>query len=263
MLQLTILWVSLSLCLVQGFMHPFASRNANESWKDARLRYYNTMTFANSNTDDKSVDDSQVPLSEADFTKIPSSEFQQIKEFFEKSRDLRFIADRDHKNFSRRITWLYPDDGCFARAGLLIQHAVDWKLILPWKIFVFGDLTLQTSNNPKGQVSWWFHVAPIIRSEDSKLWVLDPSVHPDAPVELDSWIDKLGDKNSVKVSVCTSFAYGVENSCENSTAADNSVALKNQMYFLYWEWQRQLTLGRVPENVLGDYPPWKNSTAIE
>ncbi len=146
---------------------------------------------------------------------------------------------------------------------MIIQHAIDWKLFLPYKIFVFGDLTLQTSNSPKGFVSWWFHVAPIIRDNESNLWVLDPAVHPDAPISLDIWLGQLSsDTNSLKVSICTSFAYGAESSCKHATVLDNSVALKNQMYFLYWEWYRQVELHRDPFKVLGDFPPWKNSSTI-
>jgi hypothetical protein len=136
---------------------------------------------------------------------------------------------------------------------------LNWSIQLPAKIFVFGDLTLHTENSPKGQVSWWFHVAPIVRSGDDELWVLDPALESKEPIMLRDWMGRLNSNvEQLKISVCNGFAYAAHSSCMNSTLEDNSVAIKNQLYFLFWEWERQTTLGRDPERVLGDYPPWAN-----
>ena len=37
-----------------------------------------------------------------------------------------------------------------------------------------------------GTVPWWFHVAPIVRLDDGKLYVLDPTLGADA-VEKEEW----------------------------------------------------------------------------
>jgi hypothetical protein len=137
-------------------------------------------------------------------------------------------------------------------------------LIVPSKIFVFGDLTVRTSNSPTGKVSWWYHVAPIIRSEDSNLWVLDPAVHPDAPILLNSWLGAMTNNiTSLRMSACSSFTYGPNDSCLNSTPATQAGAQADEKEnFLGSEWDRQVELHRDPVRVLGKFPPWINSSTV-
>jgi hypothetical protein len=240
-----------------------AVRNPDEPWENARLRHINAFQDLAPQTPntDKTAYEYSAPLSNASFAIVSQAPFSEIQALFDRARDIRFMRDVEHANFSRRTTWLYPDDGCYARAGLLIQHALNWNYaFVPSKIFVFGDLNVNTSNSPSGSVSWWYHVAPIVRSENSNLWVLDPSIHPDAPISLDNWLGVVtNDKSSLKVSACSSFTYDPSTSCFNTTLNDSLNALNDELSYLDSEWNRQVDLRRNPESVLGDYPPWKIS----
>jgi hypothetical protein len=246
-------------------MHS-ASRSNNVHWENARSMHCDALcqdSLKSGNNSDINAFDYRVPFLMANFSTVPQASLKQIQELFDRARDIRFMRDGDHNNFSRRTTWLYPDDGCYARAGLLIQHAIDWNFIVPSKIFAFGNLAVNTSNSPTGYVSWWYHVVPIIRTEDSKLWVLDPSIQPDAPILVDDWISAMSkDKNSIEVSACSSFTYAPYNSCFHANQTDNTAALQDDIEYLDAEWDRQISLHRDPIRVLGDFPPWKNSSIV-
>ena len=59
-------------------------------------------------------------------------------------REARFVFGRDQPEFARRSSWLYPDDGCFARAALAADNLARWSFAPVAKIFVFGDLDVRT-----------------------------------------------------------------------------------------------------------------------
>ena len=69
-----------------------------------------------------SASDSAVPLEDLDLTLATSwdslGDFATVTKAFEQVRDLRFMITKDRPNFPRRISWLYPDDGCFDRSAL-------------------------------------------------------------------------------------------------------------------------------------------------
>jgi hypothetical protein len=86
------------------------------------------------------------------------------------------------------IPFSYPEDGCYARAQemslLLEQYGV-----VTGKVFIEGDLRVETNNSPKGFVEWWYHVAPIVlvdTGEKVEQYVLDPSLF-DRAVPLEVW----------------------------------------------------------------------------
>lgn len=95
------------------------------------------------------------------------------------------------------IPFLYPDDGCWARASqmcwmMLAVHAS------PVKVWNYGRLRVATANNPKCEVSWDWHVAPLIYCDvDGKKepYVIDPSLFPQ-PVPVAQWQSVQGDPNS-------------------------------------------------------------------
>src|SRR5205823_1645100 len=110
---------------------------------------------------------------------------------FQEFRDKRFLISDLQPGFMRRSSWLYPDDGCFARAGLAILNLFQEKVTPPEKIFVFGNLSVKTANSPDGSVSWWYHVAPIVQIGAEK-YVLDPALNPRAPLKLEDWLSLMG-----------------------------------------------------------------------
>ena len=95
----------------------------------------------------------------------------------------------DEMAAQKHIPFGYPEDGCHARAHEMTRLLED-KGIIAAKVFVEGDLRVDTENSPKGYVSWWFHVAPILKvKKDGKeeVYVIDPSIFSEA-VPLQEWL---------------------------------------------------------------------------
>lgn len=179
-----------------------------------------------------------------------------MTERFSRLRDHRFMSTVNKPGFLRRSSWLYPDDGCFARAALAVRNLVQWNFTAPNKVFAFGNLRVKTANAPGGEVTWWYHVAPLVEVNGEK-YVLDPAIEPGGPLKLGEWLARMSERpEDIEVSVCGSGAYTPNDSCAKTTDGVESYAETDQVWFLEQEWQRLLDLQRDPEQELGDNPPW-------
>src|SRR6266545_3507764 len=102
------------------------------------------------------------------------------------------------------IPFLYPDDGCWARAHemcrLMIADGAE-----PEKIWIYGTpppflpLKVSSQNKPTCLVEWNWHVAPTLQVSTAsgvETWVIDPSLFP-GPVPLAMWAGAQGDPNPV------------------------------------------------------------------
>lgn len=205
----------------------------------------------------QSAYDSATPYDEIDISEIPNWDNNDfLRTGFDNVRNIRFLQTNSRPKFLRRSSWFYPDDGCFARAQLMNINFRNWKYQkIPAKIFVFGNLNVKTPNSPNGYVSWWYHVAPIIKIENIP-YVLDPAIDPKSPQKLDQWILKqVDDLRDVKVALCSSNTYGPSEPC-NSSSYPDEIAVNDQLDYLEYEWERLIDLKRNPELELGDEPPW-------
>lgn len=189
------------------------------------------------------------------FQKVPS--YQNVNlavQAFAKLRDVRFIKDAKH-NMLRRSSWLFPDDGCFARAALAVQNLMQWNLPAPAKLFIFGNLTVKTVNSPNGSVSWWYHVVPIVMVGQHPI-VFDPAINPAQPMYLKDWTATMTtDLKTVTFSICHPTSYAPNSPCSVESKSSEA-ALDHQMMYLNYEWERLVTLHRDPTKELGDFPPW-------
>lgn len=179
-----------------------------------------------------------------------------MQERFEKIRDERFLTLSNDPEFPRRISWLYPKDGCFARASLFNRNAFRLFIPVPSKVFAFGNLRVKTPNSTRGVVGWWYHVAPIVQVGTEK-YVLDPAIEPERPLILKEWIERMGDPKRIKVSICGSGTYSPGDNCHKETDGLESRAEQTQKYYLALEERELARLGRDPEVELGDAPPWQ------
>lgn len=180
----------------------------------------------------------------------------EMQQHFEAIRNERWMETSDHKGFLRRSSWLYPDDGCFARAALAIMNLVKWKVTPASKIFAFGNLDVKTSNSTQGHVTWWYHVAPLVRVANEN-YVLDPALEPKHPLKMDDWLKlMISDTSQLRVAVCGSGSYAPYDTCQKETDGVEQEGLQDQESYLYNEWTRQEQLNRDPEKVLGELPPW-------
>jgi hypothetical protein len=202
-----------------------------------------------------------------------------IKTNFEKLRDIRYFRDESNPNFLRRISWLYPDDGCWTRAAAVIKdlfgpfkNPVN-NYARPTKIFAFGNLCVNSSNAPEGMVTWWYHTAPVIRdAETNQSYVLDPAVNPYKPMPTEQWMEAISSQsgacsgsggNISTFNVCNGYGVGPYDICQNPriTFANETNAMFGQSTYRYYERSRQLELGRDANKVLGDLPPWIDSVS--
>lgn len=180
-----------------------------------------------------------------------------ISDLFEYVRDKRDFIDQ--AGFKRRITWLYPDDGCYVRSAIM-QSLVQEKVTESWsQIFLFGNLELKTNYSPDGAVTWWYHVAPIIKTELG-IFVFDPSVQASGPMPLKDWLEKVNAGADAKVAICDAKAYIPDSSCSQESESHGLEALdeEKEIYFQK-EWNRLEHLGLKPELILGEKPPWKTN----
>jgi glutaminase-like protein len=98
------------------------------------------------------------------------------------------------------IPFLYPDDGCWARAHEMCRLMINMGLS-PRKVWIDRSaghqLHVSTKNNPQCYVEWYWHVAPTLCVRGPEFWqwqtmVIDPSLF-DAPVPLATWKGVQGD----------------------------------------------------------------------
>lgn len=194
-------------------------------------------------------------LKNIDVKEIPDlGSYADLENQFKILRDERFI--QKDPNFPRRSTWMYPDDGCYARAELMKNRLADNHMPAPKKIFVFGDLWAHTSNHRSGMVSWWYHVAVTYRV-GNEAYVLDPSLDPKRPMKLAEWNKAVGGHDTkVEYSICEADAIDPESDCKTPHRTSAEEAMDLQEPFLELEWDRLIELKRDPNAELGEFPPW-------
>lgn len=101
------------------------------------------------------------------------------------------------------IPFLYPDDGCWARAHEMCRLMIDMGLS-PRKVWIDHSpgvsLHVNTKNNPQCFVEWGWHIAPTLCVRSSKLFqtrrmVIDPALFT-TPVSEATWKGVQGDPNA-------------------------------------------------------------------
>jgi len=199
--------------------------------------------------------DLKKPLNEISFADLPEwKDWQAITQSFLDGRDHRFMKDRNE--FSRRPTWLYPDDGCFSRAEVLAEKMKNSKNPAPKKLFAFGSLLVKTGNSYNGEVDWWYHVVVAFKHK-GKVVIFDPAIQSSGPLNLTDWLKKMGNPKDLALTVCETHAYGPTDPCRGSIASHFDQAILDQQEIFPLEWSRLEDLGRKPQEELADLPPWK------
>ena len=207
------------------------------------------------------------------FADVPTWSDADIIAEFESARDDRYLTQTEplESSFERRMSWLYPDDGCFARAEQVDVRVAQVGKTRPYKLFAFADrnhlLRVYTDNAPEGVVNWWYHVVPIVKNSAGEPIVLDPAVSPCEPLPYKKWLalmvddmasyDDLAHGNGVALGDSWSYGPYSLTSGEEPHSAESLYDLQGN--YLYLEWLRQTDLGRDPNRVLGANPPWSDS----
>jgi hypothetical protein len=102
------------------------------------------------------------------------------------------------------LTFLYPNDGCYARAHKMCHLMSEEYEEDPEKIWIYASawpsssLNVQTANHPDCEITWRYHVAPTLEvNTDSGIqkWVIDPSLFTRAVTE-NEWRNRHDDSGA-------------------------------------------------------------------
>lgn len=227
-----------------AFAGVSASRKANESWDQARVRKLPDQPIP---IDRKTPYDVAQDLSKINFGAVYDlKNNEDLMTIFNYVRDTRFIQIIQDPIQRRKLSWKYPDDGCFVRAELMARFIKERRMPPTMKIFVFGDLAVRTPNSPEGVVRWWYHVAPIYRV-GRNVYVLDPSIEPRRPVLIQEWRERVSLESQARnFALCSQHTFDPYDSCFAPVGLSFENLVYQQQSFLNYEWDRILRLGRDP-----------------
>ena len=133
------------------------------------------------------------------------------------------------------IPFMYPDDGCWARAHEMCRLMIINGLS-PNKVWIQGSLVAATKNNPNCHVYWGWHVAPTLCVRGKNPWrsqrmVIDPSLFT-SPVTEAGWKGVQGDLNAtLKDTAASDYFWGSTDPTytdTNSKLAYYRLQLKNR-----------------------------------
>jgi hypothetical protein len=107
------------------------------------------------------------------------------------------------------IPFLYPDDGCWARAHEMCRLMIDMGHN-PRKVWIEGWLQVSTKNHPDCVVYWRWHVAPTLcvrtGGSTTEYMVIDPSLFS-TPVSKATWKGVQGEPNATLIDSSASVYY--------------------------------------------------------
>lgn len=105
--------------------------------------------------------------------------------------DLDALVQEFHKQ-SNLFPWDYLDDGCYARAQVMIDFltlcGVPQDKMAKQYVMIPKDYRAGFHGSHAPDQTWNYHVAPIITLPDGSRWVIDPSLSKDKAISLDEWI---------------------------------------------------------------------------
>jgi hypothetical protein len=144
------------------------------------------------------------------------------------------------------IPFSYPDDGCWGRAHEMFR-LMGLQGVACDKVWIYGNLRAATTNNPRCEVRWGWHVAPTLRvnvAGSTQTYVIDPSLFT-GPVTQATWAGVQGDPAAQLVATPGSVFY---RSSSGTTQLDPSFTQTNQVLTQYRNNLRLRSVG-------GDGPP--------
>nr|WP_249803476.1 protein-glutamine glutaminase family protein [Bradyrhizobium sp. 21] len=151
------------------------------------------------------------------------------------------------------IPFLYPDDGCWARAHEMSRLMIA-RGVRPNKRWIYGRLHVQTRNKPNCAQDWGWHVAPTLQVQmggGTQTMVIDPSMFT-IPVPDPVWRGAQNDATAVFATTDASIFY---RSLNGEVSTDPTYAGTTQVLA---QFRAQLKLRTA---TVGP-PPYANCTAL-
>ncbi len=221
--------------------------------------------------------DSRTTVAGLSFANVPTWSEADILAQFAATRDRRYMTTSSAPNFQRRISWLFPEDGCYARAEQVNAQIPTGKA-KPHKLFAIADymngtgLGFETDNSFEGYQEWGWHVVPVVKNPAGEPIVFDATLNPCRPLPWKEWLALMvGDISEFDTTPGWGVALGDANAYnlfslvtgEQSHAAESLSWFKDGIINpLVVEWDNQWGLGRDPNVVLGANPPWSGYACV-
>lgn len=243
-------WLLLILSISTLAWAKPAQRMAGENWKQAhaRLNQQRGIFPQPQSAWNETAIAQGGPLKNINFATVPNvGNNENLFAIFKYLRDTRFIFNPRSPIHQRRISWKFPDDGCYVRAELMTTFMEAKNLPQTQKLFVFGNLAVKTPNTEAGMARWWYHVAPLVRVQEV-VYVLDPSIDYNKPLTVLQWKQLMSAEGGgpEQFAICSGHTFEPDSNCLKPHLADHQMVLYHQKTFQHFEWQRLLDLGRDP-----------------
>ncbi len=246
------MWLGFSSSIVYAQSPISAVRLPNQSWQAALSQKVN-LSEENVLTSNKN----QAFTESADnMGGVPewTHGLAELNAFSEAAHKVRRYNNPNNQNYQRRAPWLYPLDGCFAKAAHISAFAKAQGRVAPGKVFAFGNLSILTKLSKTGNVHWSYHVVSAYHIA-SEIYVLDPVVSemdhvPHTGVmKLADWLAKIAKKpNEIRISLCDANAYDPSSKCIGDR--DFGAYLGHVTYYLKEEFANLKLLGLPPDELL-------------
>ena len=210
------------------------------------------------------------------FANVPTWSDADILAQFVATRDNRYLRSAQRPTFLRRIPWMFPEDGCYARAEQVNAQVARAGKVKPHKLFAFGHyLRPWAEHSFEERQTWDYHVVPVVKNSSGEPIVFDAGLSPCRPLPWKEWLALLVDDLSELDNLAGGWgvALGDANAYypnslatgEPSHEAESIQQLTEPGFLnlLDWEWLRQEELGRDPYAWLGSSPPWAGYACVK
>lgn len=210
---------------------------------------HTTENYEHNSIDPQSAYNIRKPITNQNWNEIPEwGSYQKLLQAFKTVQNQRIYNDTEIQFFLRRITWLYPDDGCFQRAAHIAIQLNLLALPKVKQLFVFNHIT----NN------WTYHVAPVARV-NGQVYVLDPAMNPNEPIALWNWLKLFTDSSAnILSSLCDETTWDPNGNCQHYSFDVNDKDENKSLQQWREEFQvlEREKLGLNADSLLGENPPW-------
>ena len=175
--------------------------------------------------------------------------FAELEAFASEAFQIRLHDNPNPGDFLRRGPWLYPANGCYAKAAHVSFLAKQKGLSQPGKIYVYGDLEFDSPFAKNGhRVYWRYHMAAAYLF-NGQVFIVDPGMSQSVLTE-QQWLNLISPSpQNVRVKYCDENSYSPLSSCVGGRG--NGANLSHVRGVLRDEWSNLRRLGYDPYVLLG------------
>ncbi len=174
---------------------------------------------------------------------------EQLTAFATEAAQIRMHDNPNPGNFLRRGPWLYPANGCYAKAAHVSYLAKQKRLPQPGKIYAYGNLEFDSPYAKNGRrVYWRYHMAAAYIFNGQVL-VVDPGMSA-TPITQEEWFRLISPTpQTIRAKYCDVRNYSPLATCVGGSG--NGANLSHVRGILRDEWRNLLRLGFNPQSLLG------------